>query len=393
MEREFLFGVDFDLYVDKSTYASWLNLLKGLVHAKERDARRLLRGGGMRVPSSARRGMKGEREGRFWHPHHPHHPNGAHSRFGNSSKMNTGAAPSNAVHGNGPAVDLFSTRRRSAHPPLDQEPAYPRRHRARSTSPRSFNFSSSLNRSAAVSHVQEQPYTLNVSSEVPPQEQSAYSHQYYQTMQPASPLAVPSMDYAYPSSSPPISNDVSAPELTTVSTGMKRSAADAFESSPPSAFISRQTRLRRPSSMYGRLHTLQIPEFSSTSSATSSSVASSIARHTTASNPSPLEGLGGFERMSLDGEERAREKERREAAVEERRAKKAKAEPPVVTVIPQTLMAAYSAEEARRVVLPKVCSHLYFIFFHGLLLTIITELVLLHARIISKYGRKGTATK
>lgn len=39
MEREFLMGVDFNLYVDKATYMSWLNLLKGLVSAKERDSR------------------------------------------------------------------------------------------------------------------------------------------------------------------------------------------------------------------------------------------------------------------------------------------------------------------------------------------------------------------
>ncbi|KAJ3931952.1 MAG: cyclin-domain-containing protein [Lentinula lateritia] len=39
MEREFLMGVDCNLYVDKATYESWLNLLKGLVFAKERDSR------------------------------------------------------------------------------------------------------------------------------------------------------------------------------------------------------------------------------------------------------------------------------------------------------------------------------------------------------------------
>ncbi|KAK2464867.1 hypothetical protein APHAL10511_002943 [Amanita phalloides] len=39
MEREFLLGVDFNLYVDKPTYESWLNLLKGLVLTKERDSR------------------------------------------------------------------------------------------------------------------------------------------------------------------------------------------------------------------------------------------------------------------------------------------------------------------------------------------------------------------
>ena len=40
MEREFLLGIDFGLYVDKTTYVSWLNLLQGLVMAKERDSRR-----------------------------------------------------------------------------------------------------------------------------------------------------------------------------------------------------------------------------------------------------------------------------------------------------------------------------------------------------------------
>ncbi|KAG6828739.1 hypothetical protein H0H92_006877 [Tricholoma furcatifolium] len=39
MEREFLMGVEFNLYVDKPTYESWMNLLKGLVLAKERDSR------------------------------------------------------------------------------------------------------------------------------------------------------------------------------------------------------------------------------------------------------------------------------------------------------------------------------------------------------------------
>ena len=37
MEREFLQGVGFKLFVDAVTYESWLNLLKGLVMAKERE--------------------------------------------------------------------------------------------------------------------------------------------------------------------------------------------------------------------------------------------------------------------------------------------------------------------------------------------------------------------
>ena len=39
MEREFLMGIDFDLYVNKPTYESWLNLLTGLVMAKEKDCK------------------------------------------------------------------------------------------------------------------------------------------------------------------------------------------------------------------------------------------------------------------------------------------------------------------------------------------------------------------
>lgn len=47
MEREFLVGVDFNLYVDKSTYESWLNLLKGLIMAKERDSKHLRKSRGV----------------------------------------------------------------------------------------------------------------------------------------------------------------------------------------------------------------------------------------------------------------------------------------------------------------------------------------------------------
>jgi hypothetical protein len=47
MEKEFLLGVDFNLYVDKPTYESWLNLLKGLVSAKERDSRHFRKNRGL----------------------------------------------------------------------------------------------------------------------------------------------------------------------------------------------------------------------------------------------------------------------------------------------------------------------------------------------------------
>lgn len=39
MEREFLAGIHFNLYVDKETYVRWVGLLEGLVLAKERGSR------------------------------------------------------------------------------------------------------------------------------------------------------------------------------------------------------------------------------------------------------------------------------------------------------------------------------------------------------------------
>ncbi|KAG1741874.1 uncharacterized protein EDB91DRAFT_1201629 [Suillus paluster] len=40
MEKEFLMGINFNLYISKKTYDSWMNLLRGLVYAKERECRR-----------------------------------------------------------------------------------------------------------------------------------------------------------------------------------------------------------------------------------------------------------------------------------------------------------------------------------------------------------------
>ena len=40
MEHEFLDGIAYKLFVDETTYESWLNLLEGLVAAKEREFER-----------------------------------------------------------------------------------------------------------------------------------------------------------------------------------------------------------------------------------------------------------------------------------------------------------------------------------------------------------------
>jgi len=51
MEVEFLQGVAFNPYVDKSTYASWLNLLKG------RSCKREMHAGDLRVHITGLLGM------------------------------------------------------------------------------------------------------------------------------------------------------------------------------------------------------------------------------------------------------------------------------------------------------------------------------------------------
>lgn len=54
MEREFLTGIDFNLYVDQDTYQSWRDLLKGLVMAKERDRQQWRRSSRIQHRSSTR---------------------------------------------------------------------------------------------------------------------------------------------------------------------------------------------------------------------------------------------------------------------------------------------------------------------------------------------------
>ena len=92
MEREILLGIDFSLYVNKTTYDSWLNLLKGLVMAKEKD-------------------------GNVW-------KKSSFSR-GRSTRSARGAVPSNA----------WSTSRSTSAYATPTRP-----HRARSTSPSSQSF-------------------------------------------------------------------------------------------------------------------------------------------------------------------------------------------------------------------------------------------------------------
>lgn len=77
MEREFLLGIDFGLYVDKTTYVSWLNLLQGLVFAKERDSRSWKRAPRARA-----------------HPHSRQHRTSAHPSHASRSQRARSSSPS-----------------------------------------------------------------------------------------------------------------------------------------------------------------------------------------------------------------------------------------------------------------------------------------------------------
>lgn len=400
MELEFLQGVSFNLYVDKSTYASWLNLLKGLVLAKERDARRWLKGAHGNGPSTSRnavtpRRMAGgtrEREGKSWHPHRPMRPLQLHPPpAAVPPPPSIHASTHQDQHHNMPLQipDLFSARRQSADTPLSHSQANhahigagadvgahtctpndaycrhrPRhRTRARSTSPRSFGTSSVGQTRPVQQQTPHQPQEL-VSTQPYYHETSIYEH-------------------TPPSAAMEGVHDHS--ELHHAAVGMKRSASDAF--SPPQTLSStysssvtlpsipclpsvqtstvstptRRTSTKRstPTDVYPGLYSLQIPEFVSSSNLNSNSTSASLVppmSHGTApsvsmngngnmngsssGNPSPLEGLGAFERMNLDEEAIVHERTR---GKDERRVKRMKTRDfeEERRLVPQTLVAAY----------------------------------------------------
>ncbi|KAJ8487574.1 hypothetical protein ONZ45_g14284 [Pleurotus djamor] len=174
MEREFLLGVDFNLYVDERTYKNWTNLLKGLVAAKERDSRQW---------KKSRRGVAVER-GR---------PSGVYG------------------HANPPSTTGPTSRTRSFHHP-----------RPRSTSP---SHSSSL-RSTSYTYPRSRPQPVATYAHTThsyPQQQQLPSPPHYQPPHPQYPQ--PTSQYAHINDSP-----------THHKSGSKRTAEAAF--SPTSATFS-----------------------------------------------------------------------------------------------------------------------------------------------------------
>ncbi|EAU93350.2 hypothetical protein CC1G_04329 [Coprinopsis cinerea okayama7 len=248
MEREFLLGVDFNLYVDKPTYESWLNLLKGLVIAKERDlvarsrADSHRRRDARKVSTNARsRAAEYHRQSSYHFSTAPHPP---------SHQQDSSYPGQYATQ-----AEVYATPARL--PPLSSAITAPYYPRARSTSPTpagSYGARSSRRDSASTLD----SYMESTSTGV-------YHH--HQPTQQAPQLRV----------------DTSQPKP---SCSNKRTAEAAF--SPTSASFANLPS-KRPSSMI-----LQIPD-SSYSTGMSSS-------HDSAGGPhsySPLESLSSFASMSL----------------------------------------------------------------------------------------------
>ncbi|KAF8880915.1 hypothetical protein CPB84DRAFT_260124 [Gymnopilus junonius] len=310
MEREFLLGVDFNLYVDKVTYESWLNLLKGLVLAKERDCRKWAGGRGSR--EKRKRVTAPTTPSVHSHPnghtsHHVHAPQAAARTF----SMNASVPPAAQA----PAVVASATVAR----PTAKAYAYKTHHghRARSTSPtvRTSSVPAPTTRHAAVyvSYAPSGSSTVPVSTYVPastytaPAVSTSNAYVYassstststgttttstYQA--PAAPQpSYPSYTYlstSYPSGT---NSAFSSPtHRSSAPTGAKRTAEAAF--SPTSATFTHLPS-KRPVSMHGGMGiSLRIPETQIGPSSGSSASGGASA--------SPLDGLQSFERMSLSG--------------------------------------------------------------------------------------------
>ncbi|TFK28438.1 hypothetical protein FA15DRAFT_701100 [Coprinopsis marcescibilis] len=244
MEREFLMGVDFNLYVDKQTYESWLNLLKGLVIAKERDSNARNSRDSHRRRDTRKVSTNARNRAAEYHRQANQHLSPIPQPHHQDSYMDTQSAQPRA----------YGTPTRL--PPLSKaipSPYYPR---ARSTSPTPRG-SYSGRTSLMDSHID------GMSAHPPPQSQP-----YRQTPVPVMPTPQLRVD-------------------TSQSISNKRTAEAAF--SPDSASFA-SLPSKRPSSMI-----LQIPDSSFGTGMSASSHDSSSGPH----SYSPLDSLSSFARMTL----------------------------------------------------------------------------------------------
>ena len=369
MEREFLLGVDFNLYVDKPTYEAWLNLLKGLVWAKERDCRRVANGVGRgRHQQHHMRGRERERAG-----------DRPVAKKGYATTGSTG--PPNRMFTTPSAAATTATTKQSGNPyPHTYRPAP--RVRARSSSPtaRSSVQGSTSNSSrkdywapdsqqqtyvyvpnnatvgasttsASNLNMDLDAYTRVTQTTYPP---TSESHSAQASPSPALPVFsyTSSNSYAQPSSAS--SSAYTHQPHPQQRPSSKRTADNAFSPTSTASFALAQPS-KRPVSMGGLNMNMNV---------------NSSGSHSTGA--SPLDGLQSFSRMSLgmggspsEGtheREKEREKERervereREAEAEkERERERQKARPP-----PVTLSTAYSYDShGRSPRIPQVSSLIF----------------------------------
>jgi len=383
MEREFLLGVDFNLYVDKPTYEAWLNLLKGLVWAKERDCRRVANGVGRgRHQQQHVRGRERERAG--------------DKPVAKKSYTTMGSAgPSSRVFTTpSAAATTATTTKKTGRTGNPYPPTYrpSPRVRARSSSPTArssvqgqTSYSSRKDYWAPDPHQQAYVYAPNnaavgtstMSASNSNMDVDAYtratqttypttseSHSAQAPPSPAPPVFsyTSSNSYAQPSSASSSAYTHQQPQQQRPSS--KRTADSAFSPTSTASFALAQPS-KRPVSMGGLSMNMN---------------ASSSGSHS--NGASPLDGLQSFSRMSLgmggspsEGaheREREREKERerveREREVEaerERERERQKARPP-----PVTLSTAYSYDSHGRSPRVPQVSFFFFVSWTSLLMII-----------------------
>ncbi|THU92599.1 hypothetical protein K435DRAFT_780208, partial [Dendrothele bispora CBS 962.96] len=320
MEREFLMGVDCNLYVDKATYQSWLHLLKGLVMNKERDSRHFLR--------KTRLAARGTR-------HHPHIPT-TPSKY--SSRGRT----------------QVRYRARSTSPDSSRRLPYPQ-----VTIPPPYSFST------AVAAASSYPTPHSTLSQTLPTQPPQYSDRPADS---SSFVVVPSHTHTHTT---PYNSLPPSPSPIKPGAGSKRTAAAAF--SPTSAAFA-HIPSKRPVGI-----SLQIPETSVHGISSALANAGSSGSSASASGPSsysPLEGLGSFARMSIDerGVSAQQQQQQQQQQTSQQQVSVPPPPPPSSAqvhheqsstsltwskkpMVPETLVAGYAVDPERRSNVPK---NLYF---------------------------------
>ena len=399
MEREFLLGVDFNLYVDKPTYEAWLNLLKGLVWAKERDCRRVANDVGRgRHQQQHVRGRERERAGDKPIPKKGYTTTGS---TGPPSRVFT--TPSAAT-----ATTKQTGRTGNPYPPTYRSPP---RVRARSSSP------------TARSSVQSQTSYSSRKDYWAPEQQQTYVYAPNNAAVAASTTSANYANNEYAvNSTPPSSMDSGAYTRAAPTTSESRSAQASpspalpvFGYAPSNSYAPQPSASAASSAYTHQQHSQSRPSskrtadnaFSPTSTASFalaqpskrpvSMGGLSMNMNVGSSGPhstgtSPLDGLQSFSRMSLgmggspsEGtheREREREKERervereREAEAErERERERQKARPP-----PVTLSTAYSyGNHGKSPRVPQV-SFFFLVSWTSLLMTICRICISTHWR-------------